>query len=159
MAEAYTARVKYRFAQSVDLPRLAELNAQLICDEGHANPMNLAQLEARMASWLEGAYRAVVFEEADQIVAYALFRNADDGWESGRQGVYLRQFFVVRERRRRGLGREALALLRHELWGTNCRITLETLIHNHPARAFWRSLQFREYCVSYQLYEPAAESE
>jgi hypothetical protein len=38
-----------------------------------------------------------------------------------------------------------------ELWGPRCRITLEALIPNKAAHAFWRSLGFREYCVSYEL--------
>ena len=54
----------YRIATAEDSPMLAELNSQLIRDEGHRNPMTIAQLEERMRGWLtSGEYRAVLFEE------------------------------------------------------------------------------------------------
>jgi GNAT superfamily N-acetyltransferase len=83
-------------------------------------------------------------------VAYALYRPSDDGWEGPAGGVYLRQLFVCRAKRRRGVGRAAVELLREEVWPRGCRVTLETLLHNEPARAFWRSLGFREYSIAFE---------
>ncbi len=95
----------YREASSEDVPRLAALNAQLIQDEGHWNPMTIAQLEDRMRGWLlSGEYQALLWEDNAEVVAYALFR--DTATE-----VYLRQFFVARHRRREGIGRQAIAAL------------------------------------------------
>jgi GNAT superfamily N-acetyltransferase len=82
-----------RLATAEDCPTLAELKFQLIHDEGHRNLMTLAQLEERMRSWLtSGEYWAVLFEENHEVGAYALFRETD-------AEVYLRQFFVVPQRR------------------------------------------------------------
>jgi GNAT superfamily N-acetyltransferase len=147
----------YRLASDDDLPLLGRMNAQLIEDEGHQNPMSVAALEERMAKWLSSAYRAVLVEVAGQVVAYALYRPADDGWEGESKGIYLRQFFVPRTQRRKGHGTAAFELLRERLWGPRCRITLETLIDNQAAHAFWRALGFREYCISYEL--PAQRGE
>jgi hypothetical protein len=53
----------YRFATTHDVRALAKMNHELIRDEGHRNPMTLAELERRMETFLEGEYKAVVFEE------------------------------------------------------------------------------------------------
>src|SRR5438309_12104150 len=85
------------FATADDCPLLAELNHQLIQDEGHRSRMRVAELERRMRDWLAGDYRAVLFEERSEVVAYALFRQVPGE-------VYLRQHFVPRRRPRRGAG-------------------------------------------------------
>lgn len=44
----------FRFAKPEDAELLAPLNAQLIRDEGHNNPMTVVQLVERMSGWLRG---------------------------------------------------------------------------------------------------------
>lgn len=80
--------MNYRFATSEDALLLAELNEQLIRDEGHRNPMSPVQLTDRMAGWLRAEYQAVVFEEGSSALGYALFRFEPDH-------VLLRQLFVL----------------------------------------------------------------
>src|SRR6266542_5931397 len=92
--------IRFRSATFDDCPMLAELNHQLIRDEGHRNPMTVSQLEQRIREFLAGEYRAVIYEAGDEVVAYALFREQAEE-------VYLRQLFVVRHRRRQGIGRRA----------------------------------------------------
>ena len=144
--------LSWRFAGENEVPLLAELNHRLIRDEGHRNPMDVAELADRMAGWLESNYRAVLFEKDGKVVAYALYRPSDDGWEASR-GVYLRQFFVCRDQRRRGIGAAAFDLLRAEVWPPHCRITLETLLHNQAAREFWQAIGFREHSVAFEWRE------
>lgn len=43
----------YRFATSGDAALLAELNYQLIRDEGHRIPMTVSELADRMRTWLK----------------------------------------------------------------------------------------------------------
>jgi GNAT superfamily N-acetyltransferase len=88
-------------ATPADAAALADMNWQLIRDEGHRNPMTVPQLADRMARWLGGQYEAVLFEEAGRPVGYALFRREPEH-------IYLRHFFVARDCRRRGVGRAAL---------------------------------------------------
>ena len=94
--------IKFRFATFDDCALLAKLNHQLIQDEGHHNRMNVPELEQRMRGWLAGEYRAVIYEESDEGVAYALFPEQPDE-------IYLRQLFVVSHRRSQGIGRRAVA--------------------------------------------------
>ncbi len=62
----------FRTATLDDCPRLAELNHQLIRDEGHRNRMAVPELEQRMRGWLSEDYRAIIYEDGDEVVAYAL---------------------------------------------------------------------------------------
>jgi predicted acetyltransferase len=133
----------FRFANpnDVHVPVLARLNKQLIDDEQHRNPMTVAELEARMRDWLAHEYQAVLFEHDRETVGYALFRQAAEY-------VYLRQFLVCRKHRRRGIGREAMAWLWQNAWSDTPRVRLDVLVGNAAAIAFWRSVGFRDYCLT-----------
>jgi GNAT superfamily N-acetyltransferase len=134
----------YRFATLEDVTALAALNQALIRDEGHRNWMTAAELELRMADWLGGEYQAVLFEESGQTAGYALFRRDPDY-------IYLRQFFVSPEYRRRGVGRAALDWLREHAWAEQYRVRVEVLVGNAAGVAFWRAAGFRDYCVTLEL--------
>ena len=138
--------MRHRFATVDDAPTLAALNSQLVEDEGHRNTMSVAQLEQRMRRWLgEEGYTAAIFEEdGSEIVAYALFRISADG-------LYLRQFFVVRERRRQGIGRACMDKLSTEIWPRDRRITVDVLTSNEAAIAFWREVGFADYCLTLEI--------
>jgi len=127
-----------------DCPMLADLNHQLIEDEGHANAMSVSQLEARMRAWLaSGEYRATLFEEGGAVVAYAVFLETP-------QEVYLRQFFVERGHRRAGIGRRAIAEL-FASWPRTKRWTVSVLAGNVPAIAFWRAMGYADYDITMQI--------
>jgi len=65
----------FRPATIADCPLLADLNHQLIRDEGHRNRLAVAEREQRMRGWLAGEYRAVLYEDGREVVAYALVRE------------------------------------------------------------------------------------
>lgn len=134
--------MQWRLATSDDSRLLAELNHQLIADEGHRNAMDVNQLERRMLNWLDSEYQAVLFQSEAETVAYALYRNDEDG------RIHVRQFFVVRNRRRQGGGREAIRLFRTEIVPSGRRIVVEVLTTNAAARAFWIANGFGEYAVT-----------
>lgn len=137
--------MEYRVATIADCPTLADLNYQLIRDEGHRNPMTITQLEERMCGWLAaGEYQAVLFEENNAVVAYALFRETD-------AEVYLRQFFVVRERRREGIGRRAMGVLFSTFWPRNKRWIVSVLVKNVSAIAFWRAMGYTDYDLTLEM--------
>jgi GNAT superfamily N-acetyltransferase len=140
--------MELRDAAASDLRMLAEMNRALIEDEGHANPMDVAALESRMERWLAGDYRAAVVVDDGQPVGYALFRPSE-------VGVTLRQFFIRREQRRRGLGRAAIAEMRKTLWPRGTQMEVEVLSGNSGGLAFWRSVGFSDYSVA--LRDPQTE--
>jgi GNAT superfamily N-acetyltransferase len=139
--------VDFRFAGEADLPLLAAWNEQLIEDERAVTRLDRAGLEARMRVWIAAEYRAVLFEEAGQPVGYALFRPDE-------AGVYLRQFFVARERRRRGLGRRAVGLLLEYAFPRGCRVSLQVLNQNAAGLAFWRALGFADSAQTLVAWTP-----
>lgn len=136
--------MQFRPATLEDCPLLAELNHQLIRDEGHRNPLTIPQLEQRMRSWLAGEYRAILYEEAGEVVAYALFKEEANE-------IYLRQLFVVRHKRRKGIGRRAQEILRTEVWPQGKRLTVEVLVSNEKAVAFWRAVGYRDYALRLEI--------
>ena len=136
--------ISYRAARLEDCPILAELNHQLIRDEGHRNPMTVPQLEQRMRDFLAGEYRAEIYEDSGEVVAYALFREQAEE-------IYLRQLFVVRHRRRQGIGRQAVEILRSKVWPKTKRLTVEVLVSNQSAVAFWRAVGYTDHCLTLEI--------
>jgi len=134
----------WRLATKRDCRILAELNHQLIADELHRNQMSVAELEGRMKNWLDEAYEAALFEVGGEVVAYALYRV-----QTGE--IYLRHFFVVRHRRRQGIGRQAMAFLRGHIWPKAERLTVSVLVHNQAGVNFWRAMGYRDYCLTLEI--------
>jgi ribosomal protein S18 acetylase RimI-like enzyme len=134
----------FRHATLDDCPVLAGLNHQLIRDEGHRNQMTVPELEQRMRGWLSDEYRAVIFEDGGDVVAYALYREQPDL-------VYLRQLFVVRDRRRQGLGRHVVEILRSRVWPKDRRLTVDVLLSNQSGVGFYRSVGYTDYAMSPEI--------
>lgn len=140
---------QFRFATVADAERLAPLNAQLIRDEGHRNPMTEAELAQRMTDWLRGDYRAVVFEDGSDLIGYALFRAEPEH-------VYLRQLFVTADHRHQGVGRQAVAWLWQNAWKGTPRVRIDVLIHNAMAINFWHAVGFHDYCITMEMAPPSS---
>lgn len=114
--------------------------------------MTVPQLAERMRAWLvSGEYDAQVFETGGEVVAYALFREQP-------AEIYLRQFFVVRERRRQDCGRQAMRLLLDSVWTKNKRRIVEVLAENTPALGFYRALGFTDYSITLEILPAGAGS-
>ena len=141
------AHLIFRPATLMDAEALGRLNHQLIQDEGHRNPMNLAELTERMRGWLayEG-YEALLGFHGDELVAYVLWRDLHDS-------VYLRQIYVQRDYRRQGTARH-LMLNVFERWPGK-RLTVDVLAGNARALAFWRRMGYQDYAVMLERLPPS----
>jgi ribosomal protein S18 acetylase RimI-like enzyme len=118
------------------------MNKDLIEDEGSHNPMTVTQLEDRMRDWLEsGDYDAILFEYNAAVVAYALFQQKPES-------IYLRQFFVDRDFRRRGIGQSAIYMLMNDIFPRGLRITLDVLSKNPAGWTFWRRVGFHNFAFT-----------
>jgi predicted acetyltransferase len=120
---------------------LARLNKQLIDDERHRNTMSIEQLADRMSSCLEGEYEATIFSLADEVVGYTLYRREPEH-------IYIRQFLIVPQHRRHGLGRTAVEWLRCHDWADADRLRVDVLVGNDAGIAFWRVVGFTDYCLT-----------
>ena len=144
--------IDYRFATLDDVPALARMNRQLVEDEQHRNRFKPdAWFEERMRGFLSEAYKAVLFDLAGEVVGYALYTGHLDHADT----LYLRQIFVSRAHRRQGIGREEMRILQEEIWPRDKRITVEVLVGNEVARAFYEAVGFTPY--SMELEMPARE--
>jgi ribosomal protein S18 acetylase RimI-like enzyme len=144
MASSLTS-LTFRHANVDDSALLARLNQQLLQDENHRNQkMTIADLEERMRGWLASEYAAVFFELEGAVVAYVLYREQP-------AEIYLRQLFVDRNRRRQGLGREAMEILRTRIWPRDKRLTVDVLVQNTAAIAFWRAVGYRDYYLALEI--------
>ena len=141
--------MKNRDSSSAHIELLTRLNLQLIRDEGHRSPMTLTQLQVRMDLWLQGEYQAVLFEHDGETVGYALFRGDTEY-------IYLRQFFVTAQHRRKGLGRQAIKWLSTHRWKDAPGVRVEVLVGTEEAIAFWRAIGFVDYCLT--LERPVEDS-
>ena len=122
-------------ADTSDVKELAELNRQLIEDEQHPNPMTRAELAERMIRWMKEGYRCYVARVGGTSAGYCLFR--DDG-----KHYYLRQLFVARGQRRRGIATALMDWMYANVW-TGKPVRLDVFAHNEEAVAFYRGYGFR----------------
>lgn len=132
--------MNYRTAGLSDVPLLAQMNQHLREDEQSRWSLTVPELERRMRDLLESGCTAIIFEIGGVPVAYALYREVEGG-------IHLRQFFVSRDVRRQGVGRQAFDILLKRVWRSDARITLDVLVHNQRASDFWKALGFSEYAV------------
>jgi RimJ/RimL family protein N-acetyltransferase len=138
-----------RPATLMDLPLLVQMNQHLIQDEGSSNPMNTEQLESRMRRWFNH-WQIELFTLGTIIVGYTIYRlkkNESDGKET----IYIRHYYIERDYRRQGFGKEGLQLLKKERFSNHTQIYLEVLWHNQRGRDFWNSLGFSPYSVTMKL--------
>ncbi len=122
-------------AELTDAEILASLNQHLIEDEAHPNPMNIDQLVQRMKEWLKTGYICYMVKHNGCIVAYCLYRD-DGGY------YYMRQLYVDRSHRRRGIATQLLDWLYENVW-TDKKVRLDVLAQNRDAVAFYKTYGFR----------------
>jgi GNAT superfamily N-acetyltransferase len=133
--------MEIRYATESDAPFLAEINRQLIEDEWDGGGMSLGRLEERMRRWIsEGDYKAILFQEDGDTVAYSMVSVDEDS-------AYIRHFFVLHDHRGRGVGRRAIEILLRDVIPPTHRTTLDVLASNTTGHAFWQSVGFGDYAI------------
>lgn len=137
-----------------DLDLLAGMNKRLIEDEGSRNPMILAALRERMAGWLgTGEYTVDLFLGGTHVVGYAVYQTRNTNASTGPRYVYLRQLYIERDERGKGLGTQALRLLRDTRFPRGCPVQLEVLVGNLSAQKFYERKGFAPYATT-MVWQP-----
>ncbi|MCL1858719.1 MAG: GNAT family N-acetyltransferase [Oscillospiraceae bacterium] len=124
---------------SENVSLLAKMNQQLIEDEKAETNLNLKQLEKRMKDFINSSYKAFLFYRNENVIGYALCNMT-------KTPVYLRQFFICRDVRRKGYGKQAF----HELliYLNIQEIDLDVYSWNKTGISFWESLGFEKRCYN-----------
>lgn len=140
--------IEFRRATRADVPVLAEMNQQLIIDESSRNPMNKKQLTERLEQWLDDGRTAVLLLREGEIIGYMLYYRTQDEYHPYQDSVYIRQYFIKRNFRRRGIGQIAFEAIVREYFPPNTVITLDVLESNPEAKAFWYKQGFDIYSTT-----------
>lgn len=137
--------IRLRLATLDDVAILAEMNQQLIIDEGNFNTMSSEELEQRMVKWLSAGREGVIVERNDDVIGYMLFWRVEDEFYPYKDSIYIRQFFIQPSFRRRGIGQIAFDRIIAEFVDDGVALTLDVLESNPEGKAFWAKLGFVEY--------------
>jgi ribosomal protein S18 acetylase RimI-like enzyme len=130
--------------KTINASLLANMNRLLIWDEKHRNKMTIRRLTQRMKKWLSSDYQAFLFLNKDKVFGYCLFVKT-------KEYVYIRQFYIKRDSRRLGLGKKTIGLLRKTVWEKDKRLRLDVLVTNLRGISFWKSVGFKDYCLTMEL--------
>jgi len=124
---------------------LGRMNRELIEDERHRNPMNAAELAERARRLIESeGWLIELIIRGREIVGFATYRREPAGPLATQ--FHLRHFFVARQWRRRGIGREAFRLLLARCTRDEC-VVVDILEANPQGSAFWSSMGFEPYAL------------
>ena len=151
-----------RVAGSDDVRLLAQMNKRLIEDEGSRNPMSTPELEQRMRGWLDGGWNVDLFVESrampggqvdvgNPVVGYAVYQLRRDEYEQDEAVIYLRQFFIDRPYRDKGLGTLALRDLVGSRLPARCTVVVDVLAGNPRGLRFWERVGFRPHMTTLKL--------
>ena len=132
-----------------DLSTVTAMNQRLVEDEGSRNPFSRSQYRERLRSWLKsGEWELVLFTDSiGNCLGYAVYRRKADAYCAEEEVIELRQFFIDRPFRGRGLGSAAYKILADERFEGR-EVFLDVLATNPDGRRFWERIGFEEYYVS-----------
>jgi GNAT superfamily N-acetyltransferase len=140
-----------RAADEMDLPLLAQMNKCLIEDEGSRNPMSVAELQDRMDKWLRGDWKIDLLIEENVVAGYVVYQFHQDEYAPDKTMIYLRQMYIERDKRSRGLGSRALELLAQARFPADCTVVIDVLATNRRGAKFWSQVGFQPYCTTMHL--------
>jgi ribosomal protein S18 acetylase RimI-like enzyme len=80
-----------------------------------------------------------------------LYQSRSDEYQPSETTVYVRQFFVERKLRSRGIGRRAFAIMSETHFPKPSSVVLDVLATNPKAPRFWEGIGFRPYCTTMKL--------
>ncbi|WP_011579913.1 GNAT family N-acetyltransferase [Chelativorans multitrophicus] len=142
----FTGKIIISRHSAKDYPLLARMNRELADDEGHRNPMTVAQMEERFRHFVnKEGWSVDLFKVGDEIVGYATHRRDNDPTNPNRQCVFLKQFYIVRHYRRDNFGKAAFDALAAARFQEGERVVLEVIENNPGGRVFWMRVGFTPY--------------
>lgn len=137
-----------------DLNLLAGMNKRLLEDERSRNPMDLAALRERLTAWLETSEYAIdLFLSGAHVVGYAVHQTRSADPSTGQRYVHLRQLYIERDARGKGLGTQALHSLINTRFPRGCSVKLEVLAGNPGAQRFYEHVGFAPYATT-MVWQP-----
>ncbi|MVP00830.1 GNAT family N-acetyltransferase [Paenibacillus lutrae] len=137
--------------KEADIKFLAQMNKELIQDEGSRNPMSLEQLEERMNGWLFDEWEIEIIQKDTSVIGYAVYHIRKDDFYPDEKYIYLRQFYMRREHRGKGYGTEALKHLIRYSFPYGAKVSIDVLESNARGSNFWKKFGFEPYYTQMKL--------
>ena len=113
--------------------------------------MSVAELERRMRGWLESGWLIDIFLEDGSVIGYAVYRRCTDDYHPDQTVIHLRQLFIERGHRNRGLGTLAFRDLVRTKFPRRSTVVIDVLASNPKGLTFWERLGFRAYSTKMRL--------
>ncbi|WP_339276768.1 hypothetical protein MKY59_07115 [Paenibacillus sp. FSL W8-0426] len=143
--------LELRRASLSDIDLLAEMNKQLIEDEGSMNSMSIDELKNRMSTWIGTSYLADLIIARQETVGYALYSFKQNQYDTNIKEVYLRQYFIVRKFRKLGFGLQGINLLKEQRFNDVDSIEIDVLESNTIGKQFWIKAGFKPSYTSMKM--------
>lgn len=134
-----------------DIEILAEMNQELIQDEKSTNPMTYTELHNRMTDFLKQNWKAILLVLDEEIVGYGLYQERVETIDRDLREIYLRQYFIRRQFRGRGLGKEGIKRMNEEFFPESSLIIIDVLESNPEGKRFWESIGFKPYYTNMKV--------
>ncbi len=141
-------KLHLRSATLDDLELLADMNRQLIEDEGSSNPMNGDQLRQRMRNWLTTDWQADLLINGGDVVGYALYQFRNNVYRPEVREAYLRHYFISRTHRTTGYGLQGMRLLQELRFKDVATTEIDVLVSNRIGNRFWLKAGFEPYATN-----------
>ncbi len=137
--------MELREATIHDLHVLTKMNIQLRADEKMDNQMTDDEVEQRMKGFLEGeSYIAYILKSTETVYGYALI-------DKTKKPIYLRQLFVEKPFRNKGLGREVIQKIMETL--SVKEIDVDVMAWNEQALNFYEKFGFKRRYIGLRYKE------
>lgn len=135
-------RIDLRRAVVQDCDLLGSMNLELIRDEGSHDPLSPLELSERMRRWLKSGWEALLIVVNKVVVGYILYQVRTDGRDPDQCAVYIRQYFIKRTFRSKGIGQAAFQQIQADYLPSDAALAVDVLASNPGARRFWERLGF-----------------
>jgi GNAT superfamily N-acetyltransferase len=101
-----------------------------------------------MTGFLKGDWLAAIISVDGEEVGYILYKDGRDDYFPDQATVYIRQFFISRNKHGNGLGETSFNIIAEKYFPAGSDLSLEVLESNPHGRRFWEKIGFQTYCTT-----------
>lgn len=136
------------------MPATPEINRNLAFryeDEG-STPMSVDTAAERIQRWFDtGTFQGAIFLVDEKAIGYLLYEHRPVHVDlRASESVYIRQFFISRESRRKGHVTKAFETFLRELVPEQASVSLDVKVSNPSGQRFWETLGFVAKRIAYE---------
>lgn len=114
--------------------------------------MSVDTAAERIQRWFDtGTFQGAIFLVDEKAIGYLLYEHRPVHVDlRASESVYIRQFFISRESRRKGHGTKAFETFLRELVPEQASVSLDVKVSNPSGQRFWETLGFPAKTIAYE---------